>query len=176
MKFRFVRIFSVLILALSFAIDVFAQQPNLPKPELYKEYKSKLFKFSALVPNSWSSETERFQNTDNHKEVIVSWNLPSKFKDLNSVSVYADSTGEVNNLHELVNHRFADVSILSASKAVKLEDGSYVYYTQHGYFKIKEYMIFKNKKGYVITLTSRDKTYKEGIAVFENFVKSLKIE
>lgn len=176
-------IFPALISMLFLFQNCICAQP-VKDPELTRtsKYKNELYRFSAVIPETWKLYGEIKNDTIDH-HAIVGWELPSVYsereqKDIqNSVSVTAyriPAVKSVKDLMVLEEMRMGNTIIRMEADPAN-NSARIIYYSANGlHYKGKSYYVYRKKIGYVITFMATEGTYDKNLPVFEAFNKKLK--
>lgn len=147
-------------------------------------YQNDSYHFKVKVPEGWKLYRE-IRNDSLHNKAIVDWGLPGIYSHIekttieNSVSIRAIRRSDISSVEELIRDEY--LSINAAETALEADSSDVhariVYSTIHGLaYKGKEFFVYRNAIGYVITFMATPGTFDKNIGVFNQFYKGIEFE
>ncbi|MFA7492777.1 MAG: hypothetical protein WCZ43_04595 [Proteiniphilum sp.] len=185
------RIFVLALLGLGLMTQTHGQTAKKQNEnKVGKTYKNELFRFSATVPDSWRLYGQIVNDTIHHM-AIADWGLPLVYSELekveieNSVSIVAYKRKEINSVEELSLFEYArymgnsnrgDEIVMEVDQVNPDARFLHITKTTGVKFRAKQYLVFKDNTGYVVTFMATPGTYDKNLNAFEEFYKNVRFE
>ncbi len=149
-------------------------------------FENSRFKFKATIPEDWRLHQEI--KADSLSYTMVGWGLPKVYTEMdkheveNAVAIAAIEHSKIQNLDDVIKAEFNRAKhisiILNQVKTDSVEHTSYITNSlmKNVSYVSKQYFIFKNGIGYIITFTATPGTFNINLPKFEEFYKTLVIQ